>query len=363
MTDQTIETLNRLHGQFGKLITGQFHNMLWQVMVNQSTEPETCAFTEVYSEHGQHIAIACQSRGYIPTHCYFLRIVSNEGAQRILDELNRAIFGLLPNGVWRIVGASMAASRENRVQVREPEPEYNARNDSSQWIQLTPRQFQVTKQALSRLVSDCVKSAQLARTYNDLQLAQECDLKRAEVHATLELFSSAKHCSINEPETQYTTQDTPAYLTGLTTREANTVKRAFKIMEEKVLPIPQDVLTSSAATRRYLQARMQGLEHEVFTVVFLTNQHGVIACEEMFRGTIDGAAVYPREVVKAALQHNAAAVILAHNHPSGVAEPSGADLAITNRLQEALRTVDIRVLDHLVIGAGTVVSFAERNLL
>lgn len=124
-----------------------------------------------------------------------------------------------------------------------------------------------------------------------------------------------------------------------------------------------DVLTSSAATRRYLLARYRHYDHEVFSCVFLNNQHHVVKFEEMFRGTIDGAAVYPREVVKRSLHHNAAAVIFAHNHPSGVAEPSQADLAITSRLQQALGTVDIRVLDHLVIGAGTVVSLAERNLL
>lgn len=124
-----------------------------------------------------------------------------------------------------------------------------------------------------------------------------------------------------------------------------------------------DVLTSSAATRRYLLARYRHYDHEVFSCVFLNNQHHVVKFEEMFRGTIDGAAVYPREVVKRSLHHNAAAVIFAHNHPSGVAEPSQADLAITSRLQQALGTVDIRVLDHLVIGAGSVVSLAERNLL
>ena len=85
--------------------------------------------------------------------------------------------------------------------------------------------------------------------------------------------------------------------------------------------------------------------------------------EELFRGTIDGAAVYPREVVKRALYHNAAAVIFAHNHPSGIAEPSQADIAITRKLKTAMQTIEIRVLDHLVIGAGEVVSFAERGLL
>lgn len=124
-----------------------------------------------------------------------------------------------------------------------------------------------------------------------------------------------------------------------------------------------DALTDPETTREYLGRRLAGRPHEVFAVLFLDNRHRVIVCEELFRGTIDGAAVYPREVVKAALAHNAAAVILAHNHPSGVAEPSRADRDLTRRLTEALALVDIRVLDHLVIGDGTSTSFAERGWL
>lgn len=123
------------------------------------------------------------------------------------------------------------------------------------------------------------------------------------------------------------------------------------------------VLANPGATRQFLQARLRGYPHEVFACLFLDNRHRVIEYEALFRGTIDGASVHPREVVKAALGHNAAAVILAHNHPSGVAEPSQADLHLTRRLREALGLVDIRVLDHLVIGDGEAVSFAERGLL
>ena len=125
----------------------------------------------------------------------------------------------------------------------------------------------------------------------------------------------------------------------------------------------RDILTSSAATRDYLRARFKSCESEVFSCLFLNNQHHVMELEELFRGTIDGAAVYPREVVKRALYHNAAAVIFAHNHPSGIAEPSQADIAITRKLKTAMQTIEVRVLDHLVIGAGEVVSFAERGLL
>jgi DNA repair protein RadC len=125
----------------------------------------------------------------------------------------------------------------------------------------------------------------------------------------------------------------------------------------------RDILTSSAATRDYLRARFKSCESEVFSCLFLNNQHHVMEFEELFRGTIDGAAVYPREVVKRALYHNAAAVIFAHNHPSGIAEPSQADIAITRKLKTAMQTIEVRVLDHLVIGAGEVGSFAERGLL
>lgn len=125
----------------------------------------------------------------------------------------------------------------------------------------------------------------------------------------------------------------------------------------------KDILTSSSATRDYLRAKFRDCESEIFSCLFLNNQHHVVKLEELFRGTIDGAAVYPREVVKRCLHHNAAAVILAHNHPSGVAEPSQADIAITNKLRIALQTIDVRVLDHLVIGSSMVVSFAERGLL
>ena len=122
-------------------------------------------------------------------------------------------------------------------------------------------------------------------------------------------------------------------------------------------------LTDPAATRKYLLARLRDMPHEVFSCLYLDNRHRVIAFEELFRGTIDGATVHPREVVRAALKHNAAALIFAHNHPSGVAEPSDADRRLTRRLADALALVDIRVLDHFVVGDGEVASFAERGWL
>lgn len=122
-------------------------------------------------------------------------------------------------------------------------------------------------------------------------------------------------------------------------------------------------LESPRATREYLVVRLAPLEHEVFCCIFLDNRHRVIAFEELFRGTVDGASVHPREVIKRTLAHNAAAVILAHNHPSGVAEPSQADELITVRLKEGLAQVDVRLLDHLIVGGATIVSLAERGVL
>jgi DNA repair protein RadC len=122
-------------------------------------------------------------------------------------------------------------------------------------------------------------------------------------------------------------------------------------------------LASPKATRDYLSARLRDLEREVFCCLYLDKRHRLIQCEELFRGTIDGASVHPREIVKLALQRNSAAVIIAHNHPSGVPEPSQADEFITQRIKEALALVDIRLLDHIIIGDGSSVSFAERGLV
>lgn len=124
-----------------------------------------------------------------------------------------------------------------------------------------------------------------------------------------------------------------------------------------------DTLTSPAAVKTFLTCRLAGLEHEVFWVLFLDAQNRLIADEELFRGTLTQTSVYPREVVKQALYHNAAAVILAHNHPSGLPEPSRADESLTQHLKSALSMVDVRVLDHFVIGGNQTMSFAERGLL
>ena len=121
--------------------------------------------------------------------------------------------------------------------------------------------------------------------------------------------------------------------------------------------------SSPVAVKEYLRAKLAGFEHEVFAVLFLDTHHCLIEYAEMFRGTIDSASVYPREVVKQALRLNAAAVIVSHNHPSGNPEPSGADKVLTQRLKEALALVDVRTLDHIVVAGGSTTSFAERGLI
>ena len=122
-------------------------------------------------------------------------------------------------------------------------------------------------------------------------------------------------------------------------------------------------ITDPGITRRYLKCKLGRYSREVFAVMFLDNQHRLISYEELFFGTIDGAAVHPREVVIRALTNHSAAVIFAHNHPSGVAEPSQADQRITDRLKAALLLVDVRVLDHMIVAGGEVLSFAEQGLL
>jgi DNA repair protein RadC len=124
-----------------------------------------------------------------------------------------------------------------------------------------------------------------------------------------------------------------------------------------------DALNSPRVVRDYLQLLLGGRQQEVFLVLFLDTQHRVIASEELFHGTLSQTSVYPREVVKRALAHNAAAVILAHNHPSGVAEPSQSDQLLTDALKQALSLVDVRVLDHFVVAAGQTLSFAEKGLI
>lgn len=141
-----------------------------------------------------------------------------------------------------------------------------------------------------------------------------------------------------------------------------TLRRAMNLLERQ-LRQPGVAFTSISATRDWLRLRLAGEEREVFMVLFLDNQNRLIAHETLFIGTINHTEIHPREVVKATLKYNAAAVIVAHNHPSGLAEPSQADRRLTERLKRALDLVDIRLPDHLVIGGMDIVSFAERGWL
>ena len=139
------------------------------------------------------------------------------------------------------------------------------------------------------------------------------------------------------------------------------IAKALAILSKRMRVIDQ--LSSPSSVRNYLRLLLSGREHEVFVVILLDAQNHVLSCEELFRGTLTQTSVYPRELVKGALARNAAALAVAHNHPSGEAEPSRADELLTQSLKQALSLVDVRVIDHFVVAGDTVVSFAERGLV
>src|SRR5687768_13174302 len=143
--------------------------------------------------------------------------------------------------------------------------------------------------------------------------------------------------------------------------EDRVIARALRILESRIRS--GTALTSPTAVRDFLRLSLGSREHEVFVCIWLDAQHRALAVEEAFRGTLTQTSVYPREIVKSALRHNAAAVIFAHNHPSGVAQPSQADELLTRNLKEALALVDVKVLDHFIIAGNQAISFAERGLL
>lgn len=153
--------------------------------------------------------------------------------------------------------------------------------------------------------------------------------------------------------------------TGLGPAKVATLKATLGIAERLATEAVGEgpVFSSSAAVTRFLQLKLGGLQREVFTCLMLDSRHRLLRYEELFAGTIDSASVYPREILRRCLDVNAAAIILAHNHPSGVAEPSVADVALTERLRPLLAEVGVRLLDHVVVGLGQVVSMAERGLV
>lgn len=155
----------------------------------------------------------------------------------------------------------------------------------------------------------------------------------------------------------------PNCLHSLDTRTRRAVERAAKLLEESAV-YRIEAMNSPGAVRTYLKLKMAGLEHEEFHVIWLDAQNRLIAFDRMFSGSLTETSVYPREVVKAAMRHNAAACILAHNHPSGVPEPSRADEMLTRTLKETLAMVDVKVLDHFIVaGNNRPLSFAERGML
>ncbi|EAA6844943.1 hypothetical protein DRX19_29145 [Salmonella enterica subsp. enterica] len=157
-------------------------------------------------------------------------------------------------------------------------------------------------------------------------------------------------------------QQLPLFAATLPTSAQQTIREALTLLENQ-LREPGAAFTSTQAARDWLRLRMAGLEREEFMVLYLNNQHQLLAHETLFTGTVNRTEVHPREVLKRALHFNAAAVILAHNHPSGAPVPSQDDLAITERLVQVLALVDIRVPDHLIVGRNQVLSFAERGWL
>ena len=166
-------------------------------------------------------------------------------------------------------------------------------------------------------------------------------------------------------------QPTPDTFTSGFVRETNAgylpisdsavVDTALRILAERVTQGP--LLSSPRVVKDFLRLRFSGLQHEVFCVLYLDRRHHLIACEDLFRGTVDAASVFPREIVKACLRHNASSILCAHNHPTNNPSPSQADELITTRIKAAVELLDLRLLDHCIVTAGETVSFAELGLL
>ena len=157
------------------------------------------------------------------------------------------------------------------------------------------------------------------------------------------------------------TENHPAYNAEKTESENKIISEALQILESRI-KIKGDFMENPQHVEKYLRIQFSEMEYEAFSVLFLDNQHRLIAFEEMFKGTINGSSVHPREVVKTALKHNASAIILSHNHPSGVAIPSSADKQITKILVNALELIDVRILDHVIIGDDSF-KFSEAGLI
>lgn len=167
---------------------------------------------------------------------------------------------------------------------------------------------------------------------------------------------------IKQPAEISTTDFVRPSVTGLTAvLDSEIVSAALGILAKRI--VKGSIIRNMEDAKKYLAVRFADIQHEVFAVMYLTNRHAVIACDELFRGSIAGASVHPREIIKSALHYNAAAILIAHPHPSGVCEPSQADELITTRIREACALVEIRLIDHIVTSGDRAVSFAQRGLL
>ncbi|WP_297451479.1 DNA repair protein RadC [Ferrovum sp.] len=155
------------------------------------------------------------------------------------------------------------------------------------------------------------------------------------------------------------TEDIPPYGVEI---EDGVIQKALDVLALRIKK-PESFLNKPEDVRDFLRIKLAGLEHEIFSIVFLNSQRGVITVEELFRGTLSQTTVYPREILKRVMHHNAAAVILAHNHPSGIAEPSHADKYLTETLRKTFSLIDVAVLDHFIVAGTEYVSFAERGLI
>lgn len=153
-----------------------------------------------------------------------------------------------------------------------------------------------------------------------------------------------------------------ASVTDLSPSHKRLIERALRVLEASAV-YRTEFLNTPEKVRALLRLRLSGLEHEEFWIVWLDSQNHLIECERMFRGTLQQTSVYPREVLKSALRHNAGACIFAHNHPSGCPEPSAADQMLTENLKTSLELIDVKTLDHFIVGSGSAVSFSERGLI
>jgi len=198
---------------------------------------------------------------------------------------------------------------------------------------------------------NCLPLSYLTRITNILEDPEICLKKRAQVLELAEAFCKDVENVVNNQADKLSRS-----------KENEVIQQAMTILHNR-LKLEDFIITCPDDAKNFLIAKLSQKEQEVFAVMFLNNKHQLIRYKEMFFGTVDGASVHPREVVKASMKYNAAAVVVSHNHPSGIPEPSESDRRITHQLKETLTLIDVRVLDHIIVGAGVTYSFAESGHL